>query len=144
MPTRDHAATATAKRPGPWDRMERWQQIAALLLGAVAAVFAAGVTFQKAKASIVLVEVQEAIDARQDATLRAVQDDSLQMHVSMDDLHDEVRGMRTDLRFFDPRIRGGGLHELPPEAPRPAPSPTSTLDPSMGLPVPSSTSTSGP
>ena len=129
--------SATTKPPGPWDRMEKWQQIAAVTIAAVCSVFAAGVTFQRAKASLVFADAQAAVDGRQDELIRAVQDDAGNMHVHMDDLHDEVRGMRLDLRFFDPRIRGGGLAELPAETPRPTPppAPTSTVDPSMSLPL---------
>ena len=118
-----------------WNRMDRWHKIVVVILGGVVAIFTSGIAFQQARGKIVLAAPQKAVDAVQDAQLRALQDTDLQMQVGMDHLHDEVRGMRTDLRYFDPRLRGGGLPSLPEETPRPSPTPVQ--DPSMWLPVPS-------
>lgn len=127
-----------ARKRNAWDRMEKWQQMTALVVGAVASLFGAGVSFQRARASIVMISQQKPVDERQDAMIRAITDDNGKLHVSMDHLHEEVRGMRTDLRYFDPRIRGGGLGALPEEMPHPTPTsaPTPAIDPSMGFAIP--------
>lgn len=126
---------APTRPPNFWEKMEWWHKIILAAGVIIVSVFGAGVGFQRAKASVVFVETQSATDARQDAAIRAVQDDSGRLHVTMDDLHDEVRGMRTDLRLFDPRLRGGNLAPLPEEVPRPTP----TADP-----FPRATSTGTP
>lgn len=129
--------------PPLWDRLEKWHKVLVVLIGAAVSTFGAGVAAQRARSSVVLAGPQHEIDERQDQQIHAVLDDAGRMHVSLDDLHDEVRGMRTDLRYFDPRFRGGNLPALAEEPPRPSPRPipTSTLDPSMGLLLPSPTPT---
>lgn len=131
--SRDDIRLAPPDTTKLWDRLETWHKGVVVIIGAAATIFGAGIAFQRARATIVTSAQQKVIDQRQDQQIRAVQDDSLQMHVTMDDLHDEVRGMRTDLRYFDPRQRGGGLPSLPEETPRPSPTPT--FDPSMGLTI---------
>lgn len=137
MPTKEttHDGNNESPLPGPanlWNRMEKWQQIAALALATVASLFGAGVSFQRARAAIVMVSQQKPIDERQDAEIRAVVDDAGKIHVTIDHLHEDVLGMRQDLRFFDPRIRGGGLPELRLEPPLATPSATPVTTPMPG------------
>lgn len=116
-----------------WEKLEWWHKVVMGAFAGVVLVFGAGMGAARVKAAVVMVADQKVIDDRQDTMIRAIVDDSGKMHVSMDDLHDEVRGMRLDLRYFDPRLHGGGLPALPEESPRVTP----TLDPSMALPAPS-------
>lgn len=113
--------------PAPWEKLEWWHKFLLAAGVIVVSVFGAGAGFTHWRATFVSAELQRAVDEAQDTQIRALVDDSGKMHVTMDDLHDEVRGMRTDLRFFDPRIRGGNLPPLPEEAPR---------SNDLGLPMP--------
>jgi anti-sigma-K factor RskA len=122
MDPRERARAVREQREGrrsrwfdAWKRLEKWQQVFAISLGAVGAIFAAGVTFQKARASVVLVSVQKLVDDRQDVEIQAVLNDNALLHVSQEHLHEEVRGMRLDIRSFDPRRIGGGLPDLEDE-----------------------------
>lgn len=127
-----------------WDKLEGWHKIAIVLGGCICFLFGLGAATEKIKGEIVLQDAQRAVDEAQNQQIRAVTDDAGRIHITLDDLHDEVRGMRTDLRFFDPRLRGGGLPNLPEETPRPTPP---LADPSMGFrltaPKPSPSATKG-
>lgn len=129
--SRDDIRLARPPSLNPWDRLEWWHKMILAAGIILVSVFGAGAGFQRVKASVVFADAQKAVDERQDSQIHAIQDDNGRMHVSLDDVHDEVRGMRTDMRFFDPRLRGGGLAPLPEETPRltmppPLASPTST------------------
>lgn len=125
-------------RASIWERLELWHKTAIMVVAGTTALFGAGMAFQQAKATIVLTTTQHAVDERQDDQIRAVQDDAGRLHITLDDLHDEVRGMRMDLRYFDPRMRGGGLPALADE-PRPMAHPTPLSDPSMRFALPTPT-----
>ena len=122
----DERTTETMTALERWSRLQKWQQILALGGALVASVFTAGIVFQQARAAIVLVDDQKLVDARQDDEIGAVLDDNALLHISQDHLHEEVRGMRLDIRAFDPRIRGGGLPVLPAEPPEVRPWTTGT------------------